>query len=234
VNSLAFRTVFCVVVLLASNAYAFILSTELESDYSVSSTVFLRGDSGYFVQVNVLRSDRQYISELYRLSDGHLLLKDGKAVGSDSITAVSVFREKNNLVVVERLESHYELGKGEVIGYSGRKIYFRKQTICELFDKPYLQLTDMNGDMLERMAIYYDHEFDYELPGKCFSSGTVKSFHINGESLSVFGFFDVGDGYLYLAISGRPIVLKLKLTGNDVDLIFPEDQNKSKLISLRR
>lgn len=60
-NSLAFRTVFCVVVLLASNAYAFILSTELESDYSVSSTVFLRGDSGYFVQVNVLRSDRQYI-----------------------------------------------------------------------------------------------------------------------------------------------------------------------------
>ena len=233
-TSLSFKIIFCFLLLLVSNANAFIFSSEYGSDYKANSIEFLKGGSEYYVKIGILLEDDKYIHELYRLRDGSLLLKDKLIIDLASDSVVSVFEKEQNLTVVDRLEIKYEFGKGQSVAYHSRKIYFRLRTNCELFDKPFIQFTDINGNMLERMAFILDREFDYELPGRCFSDGVPKSFHVNGVSLSLSGLFDVGDGFLYAAISGYPIVLKLKITGNEIDLIFREDEKKSKLVTLKK
>jgi len=232
-NSLAFRTIFCFVLLVASNVYAYIFSTEYGSDYKSNSIEFLKGGSEYYVKFNFLLSERQYISELFRLSDGRLLLKDKVPIDLVSSSVVDVFISELNIEVVKYLESHYETGKGKVVVYEGGKIYFRVRGHCELFDKAYLQLTDSDGDLLDPVGIILDREFDYELDWGCFESGDSRLFHVNGVSLSIRQFWDVGDGYLYAAVSEYPILLKLKITGNNIEPVFLENQDSATLISIK-
>ena len=219
--------------LIASHSYAYIFSTEYGYEYKESSIEVYRVGSEYFVKIGMLKSDRQYTHELYRLRDGHLLLKDEFHIDLAKSSVVSVFIKEKSLMKVKRIDSHYKRRKGEMLEYDGRNIYFRVRGHCELFDKAYLQLTDSDGGLLDPVGIILDREFDYELEGGCFESGDSRLFHVNGVSLSIRQFWDVGDGYLYAAVSEYPILLKLKITGNNIEPVFLENQDSATLISIK-